>query len=351
MENALITFPMFGEGYAFNVSNHITIFGLNIYIYGMAIALGFLLAAIYLLYRRKDFGLSQDNVLDIFICAMPSGIVGARLFYVIFNPSEYFGAGKWQNIINIRQGGLAVYGGIILAVLVLLMYVKKKKLSAGALFDVASLGLLIGQAVGRWGNFFNREAFGSPTNLPWTMGLISGSTTIYVHPTFLYESLWNIVGFLLLHFYSKKKRKYDGQIFLMYVAWYGLGRFIIEGLRTDSLYFFNTDIRISQLIAALTFAVAAALLLVFRIKGKTFADKPVLCEGAEISCSTDSNTEAVETFEDTGNSSEEDISETLENTAENDITDEAVSDDGSADNIDSNSDDNDEEDNAVDVIE
>ena len=296
MENALISFPLFGEGYAFNISNHITIFGLDIYIYGIVIALGFLLAAIYLLFRRKDFDLSQDNVMDIFICAIPSAIVGARLFYIAFNPSEYFGAGKWQNIFNIRQGGLAVYGGIILSVIVLFIYVRVKKISAGALFDVSSLGLLIGQAVGRWGNFFNREAFGTPTSLPWKMGLISGSTTIYVHPTFLYESLWNIVGFLLLHFYSKKRRKYDGQIFLMYIAWYGFGRYIIEGLRTDSLYFSNSDIRISQFIAALTFSAAVVLLSVFRLKGKTFVKAGVSdadAEGILDEYSTDDETEPV----------------------------------------------------------
>ena len=295
MENALISFPMFGEGYAYNISNHITVFGLPIYLYGIVIALGFLLAAVYLLFRRKDFGLSQDNVLDIFICAIPSAIVGARLYYIIFNPSEYFGAGKWQNIFDIRGGGLAVYGGIILSVAVLLIYVRKKKLSAGALLDVSSLGLLIGQAVGRWGNFFNREAFGTTTNLPWKMGLTSGSTTIYVHPTFLYESLWNIIGFVLLHFYSKKKRKYNGQIFLMYLAWYGFGRYIIEGLRTDSLYLFNTDIRISQLVAALTMSAAIVLLLVFRIKGRTFADTPVRADAAEPADAEDADCDDTET--------------------------------------------------------
>ena len=319
---------MFGEGYAFNITNHITIFGLDIYIYGIMIALGFLLAAIYLLFRRKDFGLSQDNVLDIFICAIPSAIVGARLYYVIFNPSEYFGAGKWMNIFNIRQGGLAVYGGIILTVIVLLIYVRVKKLSAGALLDVSSLGLFIGQAVGRWGNFFNREAFGTTTDLPWKMGLISGSTTIYVHPTFLYESLWNIVGFLLCHFYSKKRRKYNGQIFLMYVAWYGFGRYIIEGLRTDSLYFLNTDIRISQLIAALTFSAAVVLLLVFRIKGKTFAAVEVSDAEAEVISEGDDDggdTETEETV--SGDMPEETDAETADDTDENTENDDASIDD------------------------
>ena len=120
---------------------------------------------------------------------------------------------------------------------------------------------MIGQAIGRWGNFFNREAFGSETDVFCKMGLTTSSGTIYVHPTFLYESLWNVIGFIILHIYSKKKRKYDGQIFLMYLAWYGLGRFFIEGLRTDSLYLFGTGIRVSQLLAAVTFVIATVLLI------------------------------------------------------------------------------------------
>ena len=134
------------------------------------------------------------------------------------------------------------------------------------------LGLLIGQAVGRWGNFMNREAFGGTTDLPWKMGLISQSGTIYVHPTFLYESLWNVIGFILIHVFSKKHRKYDGQLFLLYLAWYGFGRFLIEGLRTDSLYLGSTDIRISQLIAALSFAAAVYILLRLKLRHKYMPD-------------------------------------------------------------------------------
>jgi phosphatidylglycerol:prolipoprotein diacylglycerol transferase len=130
------------------------------------------------------------------------------------------------------------------------------------------MGLLIGQAVGRWGNFINREAYGGETELPWKMGLTSGSGTVYVHPTFLYESLWNIAGFILIHIFSKRHRKYDGQIFLLYLAWYGLGRFWIEGLRDDSLYLFNTNIRVSQLIAALTFGTAVYILTRLKLRKK-----------------------------------------------------------------------------------
>ncbi len=216
---------------------------------------------------RGYFGLTQDKILDMFILVVPSGIVGARLYYVLFHPDGFFGAGNWLNIFKIRQGGLAIYGGIIAAVIAIFIYSRRKKIPAAVFFDVGALGLLIGQAIGRWGNFFNREAYGYETELPWKMGLISGSNTVYVHPTFLYESLWNNIGFIWIHRFSKKNRKYDGQVFLLYVAWYGLGRFIIEGLRSDSLYLFGSDIRISQLVAALSFGVAVYLLFRIRHRG------------------------------------------------------------------------------------
>jgi phosphatidylglycerol:prolipoprotein diacylglycerol transferase len=170
------------------------------------------------------------------------------------------------------EGGLAIYGGVIAAVIVILIYARVKKLPAGVFFDVGGLGLLIGQAVGRWGNFINREAFGGETDLPWKMGLTTVKGTFFVHPMFLYESLWNIVGFVGIHIFSKKYRKYDGQVFLLYLAWYGFGRFLIEGLRTDSLYLGNTDIRVSQLVAALTFSVAVFLLLRNKMRRKCTPD-------------------------------------------------------------------------------
>lgn len=268
MSSAAISFPMFGENFSINPSSHITIFGRNIYWYGILIAIGFLLAVAYGLRRSKDFGLTEDNVLDMLLCAVPLGIIGARLYYVIFNPTDYIGPGKWGNIVKIWEGGLAIYGGVIGAVIGLIIICKARKIPIKPMLDIGGLGLPIGQAIGRWGNFMNREAFGAETTVFCRMGLtLPGQSTVYVHPTFLYESLWNIAGFLILHYVSKKHRKFDGQIFVMYLGWYGLGRFFIEGLRTDSLYIGGTDIRVSQLLAIVCFAISVTILIKF------FADK------------------------------------------------------------------------------
>jgi phosphatidylglycerol:prolipoprotein diacylglycerol transferase len=260
LQDAAISFPMFGDRFILNPSRSFEVLGRPVYWYAVIIAAGFILATLYILHRRNEFGLSQDNILDMFIYSVPSGIIGARLFYVLFNPSVYFGAGNWVNIFKVWEGGLAIYGGIIAAAIAMFLYSKVKKIPAGVLFDVGGLGLLIGQAIGRWGNFINREAYGAETAAPWRMGLTTTAGTFYVHPTFLYESLWNILGFVFIHFYTKR-RKYDGEIFLIYAGWYGLGRYMIEGLRTDSLYLFGTDIRISQLLAALAFGVSLLILL------------------------------------------------------------------------------------------
>mgnify|MGYP001168588024 CR=1 FL=1 len=256
-----ITFPLLGDGFVLDPPTYFTVFGRAIYWYAVIVTLGFVLAALYVYYRRADFSLTQDNVLDLFIVILPSALIGARLYYVLFNPDEFFGPGKWLNIFRVREGGLAVYGGIILSAITVFIYTRKKKLRIGRVLDVCALGVLIGQCIGRWGNFINREAYGYETTVPWRMGLTYGSTTIYVHPTFLYESLWNAAGFVFLHFFSKKHRKYNGQIALMYIAWYGLGRFFIEGLRTDSLYITGTNIRVSQLLAIVSFLGAAAALV------------------------------------------------------------------------------------------
>lgn len=254
-------FPIFGDKFVLNPPTYFMLLGRPVYFYAVIISFGFILACIYILRRRNEFGLTQDNVLDLFIIAVPSGIVGARLYYVLFNSSLYFGPGKWANIIKVWEGGLGFYGGAIAAALGVYVYCRIKKIPLGVFFDVGALGLLIGQSIGRWGNFINREAYGSETELPWKMGLTTQDGTIFVHPTFLYESLWNALGFLLIHNFSKKHKKYDGQIFLLYLAWYGFGRFIIEGLRSDSLYIGQTDIRVSQLVAALTFGISVYFLL------------------------------------------------------------------------------------------
>jgi len=187
---------------------------------------------------------------------------------MLFNFDRFFAPGQWGNIIRIRDGGLAVYGGIIASGLAYILYSRFKKIPLGNLLDAAGFGLFIGQAVGRWGNFINREAYGVETDLPWRMGLTSGGITRYVHPFFLYECLWNVAGLLIMHIFSKKsKTKYPGQYFLFYVAWYGLGRFMIEGLRTDSLMIWGTQLRASQWLAALSFLAAIGILIYNHIKG------------------------------------------------------------------------------------
>ncbi|MDR2421004.1 MAG: prolipoprotein diacylglyceryl transferase [Oscillospiraceae bacterium] len=278
MSGGVIKFPLLG-GAEINPPRGFEVFGFTVYLYGLIIALGFGLAALYVYRRRERFGLTRDNVLDIFICAVAGGIVGARLYYAAFNPSEYFGAGKWLNIFRFREGGLAVFGGIILSAAAVAVYSRAKKLRLAPILDAGAPGLLIGQSIGRWGNFINREAFGSETSLPWRMGIESppgSGNFVFVHPAFLYESLWNALGLLLLHVFSKKyKRRYDGQMFLLYALWYGVGRALIEGLRTDSLYIPGTPVRASQALAAAGAAVSCVILAV-KAAGR---DKPALSGG------------------------------------------------------------------------
>ena len=270
----------------FRLNNEMfTIPGTNfaVYWYGFLIALGILLAMIYGFKKMRSFGIDPDRATDAVIGGLIGAIIGARLYYVIFSFSDYLtesGSVDWKAIISIRDGGLAIYGGIIGAILVGGIIAKIKKLKLVALLDVVAPCFLIGQAIGRWGNFFNQEAFGSNTTLPW--GMMSSKTISYlsevqteiadkagvvidqylpVHPCFLYESLWCILGFVLLHLYAKH-RKFDGEVFLMYIGWYGLGRFFIEMLRTDSLYLAN--IKISELVAGTCVLVSIILIIIFR---------------------------------------------------------------------------------------
>lgn len=279
---AAISFPMFGDGFVINPPTHLTVFGKSIYYYGIIIAVGFLLAVWYAMHRSTEFGLTEDNILDNLIIATPVSIIGARLYYVIFNPEGYFGPGNWKHIIEIWNGGLAIYGGLIFAILTVLIICRRKKINVLALLDLVCIGFLIGQSIGRWGNFFNREAFGYETEIFCRMGLQTASGSfVYVHPTFLYESVWNAVGFVILHFHSKKRR-YNGEIFLMYLAWYGLGRYFIEGLRTDSLYIGQTDIRVSQLLAIICFGISLILLLRNLILKKDILKSKELDQGSDI---------------------------------------------------------------------
>lgn len=262
-----ITFP--GLGLSFSMDRvAFQIFGKNIYWYGIIIAVGFLLAVLFCCRQGKKFGITNDNIVDMLLFAVPISLICARLYYVIFYLDLYRradGSIDWGETIAIWDGGIAIYGGIIGAVVTLAVFCRVKKIKFGAFADLGALGLLIGQAVGRWGNFVNQEAFGGPTDLPWRMGLWVNGTYTEVHPTFLYESLWNIVGLLLIYFLVVRARKFDGEVFLCYIAWYGLGRFFIEGLRTDSLYFFGLTlfgqpVRTSQLLAAVSCLTAVALL-------------------------------------------------------------------------------------------
>ena len=245
-----------------------SVFGRDIVWYGVIITLGILLAVAYVCYRaKKDEGIKIDDVFDYAIYLVFFGVIGARLYYVIMEFDAYKGKTIGQtlmNVIAIWEGGLAIYGGIIAGAIALLCVSLYKKIKVLKAFDMVAPAVMIGQIMGRWGNFFNAEAYGSETTLPWRMGIRAPgeSTAIFVHPTFLYESLWNLVGFILINLVYRKKR-YHGQIFVMYITWYGFGRMFIEGLRTDSLYV--GDFRISQVVAFLCFFFGLAILTAMEI--------------------------------------------------------------------------------------
>lgn len=264
LREAVISFPMFGL--TMDPPSSFILFGREFYLYGAVVALGFLLGILYCASRTEDLvGITKDEMYDFVLWMIPTAIIGARLYYVLFRLNEY--TSFWE-IFKIWEGGLAIYGGVIAGAILVFFWCRKRKIPFGALGDLSVFGLLIGQTIGRWGNFLNREAFGRETDVFCRMGLtLPGKNPIYVHPTFLYESLWNCLGFLMLHFYFKKhKRKFDGQITLLYIAWYGLGRAMIEGLRTDSLYLGATGIRVSQLLAAVSCIAALGALFVFNFR-------------------------------------------------------------------------------------
>ena len=230
---------------------------LTIHFYGAIIAAGLLLGMLYCLRRSREFGLKEDDILDGFLWITPFAIVCARIYYCVFSWDEY--AADPISVLYIWNGGIAIYGSVIGAIIGMAVFAKIKKVKLTAVLDLVLIAFLIGQFIGRWGNFMNREAFGAATDSYFRMGLYNTVTNQweYYHPTFLYESVWNMVGFLLLHFLSKK-RQYDGQMALGYAAWYGLGRCFIEGLRVDSLWW--GPFRVSQVLAGVTCVAALAVL-------------------------------------------------------------------------------------------
>lgn len=258
--------------------------GIDIMWYALIITAGFILAFFYASFpAKRNEGFKVDDLLDLMIFIILFGVLGARLYYVVMSPDEF---SSFFDVINIRSGGLAIYGGLIAGILAIIGVCKVKKMNLWRVLDMVAPGVMIAQALGRWGNFMNVEAYGSATTLPWRMcspkiatemlrkgfvdaegykAILDGS--LGVHPTFLYESLWNVLGFVLLNLFYKKKR-YNGQIVLLYGVWYGFGRMWIEGLRTDSLYLGDTMIRVSQLLSFIIFAGCLALLIVMWVRGK-----------------------------------------------------------------------------------
>ncbi len=255
-----VTFP--GIGLALDINPVAFAIGdFQVYWYGIIIGMGFLLALIFALRNLKYFGIDRNGFIDCVLVGLIAGILGARLYYVFFKWDYY--AQHLDELFAIHNGGLAIYGGVIGGLLGGCIVAKIKKLPIPAILDIAVMGFLIGQGLGRWGNFFNQEAFGTPTDLPWRM--VSENTEgVGVHPCFLYESLWCLLGFVLLYWFSRKWRQYDGQIFLLYLVWYGMERMIVEGLRTDSLYTPLFGLRVSQILAAVTMLAGIVLLIVFR---------------------------------------------------------------------------------------
>lgn len=293
-----IVFPKLGIELEVN-PEAISIGGVSIQWYGILIAIGALLALFFAFKNLKKVGLSPDRAIDSIIGGVIGGVIGARLYYVLLEWDEY--KDNLIDIINIRKGGLGIYGGVIGGILVALIICKIRKVKILPLLDLAGMGFLIGQGIGRWGNFCNQEAFGCNTDLPWGMSggrikewiiykntyapesisLPNGeilSEQFPVHPCFLYESIWCIIGFFVLLFFFKRI-KFDGQIALMYAGWYGLGRFFIEGLRTDSLMVGN--IRASQIVAILGVMASIILLLLMFSKVKRSGGEYVLYRDTE----------------------------------------------------------------------
>lgn len=265
-----VQFPKLGLDFdispiAFSIGSY------HIYWYGIIIASGLLLAVGYAMKTAPRYNVNASKLINCVLVGIITGIIGARLYFCFFQ-WDYYSKNPVE-ILHINNGGLAIYGGIIGSMIGGLIIVKIQKMKVMPVLDIAMISFLIGQGIGRWGNFMNQEAYGTPTDLPWGM-MSEGTHNIAVHPCFLYESIWCLLGFVLLHFYGKYKQKYAGQIFYMYLVWYGFERMIVEGLRTDSLYLpfspFGFDIRVSQLLSLLIFLTGIILLILNRKKEDSF---------------------------------------------------------------------------------
>lgn len=275
-----INFPHLGI-YLEHVGKNISIGGFTIAYYGIVIGIGIIGGLMLAQWQARRTGQDPEMYLDLAMIAVVLSIIGARVYYVVFAWDMY--KDDLLSIFNIRNGGLAIYGGVLTAIATVFVFAKVKKQPFGLLTDTAGLGLILGQVVGRWGNFFNREAFGGYTDNLLAMQLpvsavrrsdisadlaahimnVGGIDYIQVHPTFLYESLWNLCVLLFLIWYSPKK-KFHGEVFCLYLLLYGIGRFWIEGLRTDQLIFFGTGLAVSQMLAVAMVVVSLGIILVGR---------------------------------------------------------------------------------------
>lgn len=284
MNETSILFPNLGFTLE-HVGNSIHLFGIEIAYYGIIIGIGMILGVSLIQYLAKNSGQNEDMYFDMCLITLVCAVVGARLYYVVFSWKDY--KDNLLEIFNLRGGGLAIYGGVLAGILTVWIFAKVKKQNFGLLGDTVAPGLLVGQILGRWGNFFNREAFGGYTDNLLAMALprlsvrqdeiteqmlehvqiIEGIEFVQVHPTFLYESMWN-VGVLLFLLWYVRRKKFHGEIFLLYLAGYGLGRIWIEGLRTDQLLMPGIGLPVSQMLSAILAAGAFLIIAVKRTKRK-----------------------------------------------------------------------------------
>ncbi len=267
-----VSFPGLGIGKIYIQSQLFTIFGLNINFYAIIFSIAVLSGILFCYFNAYSLGVLKLKFVEIVTISFIFGMLGARIYYIIFNFKEFFHKSSFLEnlfeIINLRTGGLAIYGGLIFSISAGVFLCKLNNIRVLPFLDLASFGFLLGQSVGRWGNFFNIEAYGTSTNLPW--GMVSNRidfANCSVHPTFLYESIWCFLGFILLNFF-KKRRHFDGELFFLYFIWYSFERFFVEGLRADSLMFFQTSIRVSQMLSAVLFVTFIYLMKQFFNKFK-----------------------------------------------------------------------------------